>query len=80
MHFLLRCEREGAARLGTRLASEKPISRSLLAPIFPDREFKLGGHIVTLLKGTMMEQLAGVLSKPYRRYKQPRRHAVNQTP
>jgi len=60
MHFLLRCEREGVARLGTRLASENPISRSLLAPIFPDREFKLGGHIVTLLKGTMMEQLAGV--------------------
>ena len=60
MHFLMRCEREGVARLGRRLASEKPISRSLLAPIFPDREFRKGGHIVTLLRGSMMEQLAGV--------------------
>ena len=33
-------EREGVTRLGTRLASEKPISRSLLAPILPDRELQ----------------------------------------
>ena len=59
MHFLLRCEREGLCRLGPRLRAEHPISRSLLAPIFPDREFTTGGHATTLLRGTLMEQLAG---------------------
>lgn len=59
MHFFLRCEQLGLCRLGRRLASENPISRSLLAPIFPDREFKAGGHAVTLLKGNLMEELAG---------------------
>jgi len=33
MHFLMRCEEEGLAHIGRRLAAEHPISRSLLAPI-----------------------------------------------
>jgi len=58
MHFLMQCEREGLCRLGRRLSSENPISRALLAPIFPDREFSSSGQIITLLKGTLLEQLA----------------------
>lgn len=58
MHFLIRCEREGLVGLGRRLASECPMSRALLAPIFPDREFAKGRHVETLLKGTIEEQLA----------------------
>jgi hypothetical protein len=59
MHFLIRCEAEGLARLGRRLSSECPMSRALLAPVFPDREFARGGHTAKLLKGTLEEQLAG---------------------
>jgi len=59
MHFLMKCEVEGLIRDRRRLAQEHPICRSLLAPIFTDREFLPGGHAVTLLKGTLMEQLAG---------------------
>jgi len=59
MHFLMKCESEGLIRDRRRLGTEHPISRSLLAPIFQDREFSRGGHAVTLLKGTLMEQLAG---------------------
>ncbi|GAB4483142.1 MAG: hypothetical protein OHK006_03250 [Thermodesulfovibrionales bacterium] len=59
MHFLMRCEREGLARIGRRLVTEHPISRSLLAPLFADGEFSQGGQGVTLLKGEQMEQLAG---------------------
>lgn len=59
MHFLMKCEAKGFARIGRRLAAENPISRSLLAPMFNDREFARGGHAVRLLKGTLMEQLAG---------------------
>jgi len=58
MHFLMRCERDGLARLGRRLVSECPTSRALLAPIFPDREFTRTGHAKTLLQGTLEEQLA----------------------
>jgi len=58
MHFLMRCEEKGLARIGRRLASEHPVSRSLLAPIFDDREFLKTGHVKTLLKGTLMEQLS----------------------
>ncbi|MBN2108087.1 MAG: hypothetical protein JW832_11740 [Deltaproteobacteria bacterium] len=59
MHFLMKCESVGLSGIGRRLSSENPISRSLLAPIFADREFARGGHAMTLLKGTLMEQLAG---------------------
>lgn len=59
MHFLMKCEAEGLARIGRRLAAEHPISRSLLAPMFSDREFTKGGRALTLLKGSLMEQLAG---------------------
>jgi len=59
MHYLIRCEMEGIARIGRRLAREHPISRSLLAPKFLDREFSKGGHAETLLIGTLMEQLVG---------------------
>ena len=59
MHFLIRCEKEGLARIGRRLATEHPISRSLLAPIVSDREFSGKGYAATLLKGGLMEQLAG---------------------
>ncbi|MXV73297.1 hypothetical protein F4Z99_03340, partial [Candidatus Poribacteria bacterium] len=59
MHFLMRCEKEGLLLLGRRLETEHPLSRSLLAPIFSDRELFEKGHAVTLLKGELMEQLAG---------------------
>jgi len=59
MHFLMRCESEGLLGIGRRLAAEQPISRALLAPIFADREFTRKGHVRTLLKGSLMEQLAG---------------------
>ena len=61
MHFLMRCREQGviSGNVGPRLATEHPISRSLLAPIFSDREFSVNGNIVKLLKGTLMEQLAG---------------------
>lgn len=59
MHFLMNCEKQRLLRIGRRLSSEHPISRSLLAPIFENREFSSKGHIVTLLKGNTMEQLAG---------------------
>jgi hypothetical protein len=60
MHFLLRCESEGLAKIGRRLKAEHPISRALLTPVYLDREFAKGGIVVTLLKGSLMEQLAGV--------------------
>lgn len=59
MHFLMSCEAEGLISDRRRLSREHFISRSLLAPIFPDREFLPGGHAITLLKGVLMEQLAG---------------------
>ena len=59
MHFLIKCESEGLAKIGRRLSAEHPISRSLLAPILPAREFSPQGRAVTLLKGTLMEQSAG---------------------
>ena len=59
MHVLIRSEREGIIRLGRRLATEHHISRSLLAPMFPDREFTPGGHGATLVRGELIEQLAG---------------------
>ena len=59
MHFLMRCEDEGLLHMGNRLSAEHPISRSLLAPRFDDREFTPNGHAITLLKGTLMEQMAG---------------------
>lgn len=59
MHFLMNCEAGGLICDRRRLATEHAISRSLLAPIFMDREFSPGGHAVTLLKGSLMEQLAG---------------------
>lgn len=58
MHFLMMCEAKGLVRIGRRLSAEHSISRSLLAPIFQEREFSKGGHAVTLLKGDLMEQLA----------------------
>lgn len=58
MHFLMRCESKGLCRLGKRLASESPMSRALLAPVFHDREFTRNGHAKVLLKGTLEEQLA----------------------
>ncbi len=59
MHFLMRCEAEGLVHTRRRLSAEHPVSRSLLAPIFSEREFSRDGHVVTLLKGSLMEQLAG---------------------
>lgn len=58
MHFLMRCQATGIARLGTRLSSEAPLSRALLAPAFPEREFTRDGKIRDLLKGSLEEQLA----------------------
>lgn len=59
MHFLMKCEDNRLIRDRRRLAAEHPLSRSLLAPIFKESEFTPAGHAVTLLKGTLMEQLAG---------------------
>ena len=59
MHFLMKCDEKGLARNRIRLQSEQSISRSLLAPIFQASEFSPGGHAITLLKGTLMEKLAG---------------------
>jgi hypothetical protein len=59
MHFLMKCEAIGLSRLGKRLASESPMGRALLAPAFPNREFTGNGYAITLLKGSLEEQLAG---------------------
>ncbi len=59
MHYLMRCDKEKLCRLGNRLSAEQPVSRSLLAPVFPEREFSNTGHIRTILRGSLMEQLAG---------------------
>jgi hypothetical protein len=58
MHFLIRCESEGLSRLGKRLASEFPLSRALLSPVFLDKEFTRSGKAKVLLKGTIEEQIA----------------------
>lgn len=58
MHFLIKSEEKGLISIGRRLNTEHPISRSLLAPIFHDKEFKRNGHILMLLKGNLMEQMA----------------------
>lgn len=71
MHFLMECEKEGLASIGRRLSAENPLSRSLLAPIFEDREFMPSGQAVELLKGKLMEQLAGA------RELQPRNVTLN---
>jgi hypothetical protein len=59
MHFLIKCHGEGIARLGRRLSAENPISRALLAPAFGEHEFTKNGNGGILLKGTLIEQLAG---------------------
>ncbi len=67
MHFLMRCSAEGLCRVGKRLASESPMSRALLAPIFHDCEFTRSGYIRMLLKGTLEEQLASARELQRRR-------------
>lgn len=67
MHFLMRCEKEGVSKIGKRLAVEAPISKSLLAPIFDDHEFAPTGQAVELLRGQLMEQLAGARELQRRR-------------
>lgn len=59
MHFLMQYEDMGLASIGRRLQTEHHISRSLLAPKFAKHEFSPKGHVVTLLKGSLIEQLAG---------------------
>ena len=59
MHFLIRCDREGLSRIGRRLFTERSISRSLIAPLSSEREFRDLKMGVSLLNGTLMEQLAG---------------------
>ena len=59
MHFLIRCEKEGISRKGRRLFSEHTVSRSLLAPILGKRDFVKLKLAVSLLNGTLVEQLAG---------------------
>lgn len=56
MHFLIRCEREGIAKIGGRLRNEHPVSRSLLAPIIPDREFSHRGIARSMIRGSGLEQ------------------------
>lgn len=60
MHYLIRCEQEGLCRIGQRLSSEHPISRSLLGPVLPAREFKSGRAVTQMLRGTIMEQLSAI--------------------
>lgn len=67
MHFLMKCEEEGIMSIGRRMDAEDPISRSLLAPLFKEQEFINSGRVITLLKGTLMEQLAGVRELQRRR-------------
>jgi hypothetical protein len=55
MHFMIRCEKEGLSRIGRRLNKENPLSRSLLAPVLPERGFK--PIIKRMLSGTPEEQL-----------------------
>ena len=59
MHFLINCEAKELICDRRKLGIEHPISRSLLTPVFQNREFAKGGHAAALLKGTLMEQLAG---------------------
>ena len=58
MHFLIRCQEEGLCRIGTRLKTEIPLSRALLASRMPASEFAPGGVAISMLKGTVEEQLA----------------------
>lgn len=58
MNFLIRCQQEGLCKIGTRLNTELPLSRSLLASKIPDPEFGRGTVIARMLKGTIEEQLA----------------------
>jgi len=58
MNFLLRCQEERLCRIGTRLNSEHPLSRALLARRIPQTEFAPKRVVVSMLKGTLEEQLA----------------------
>jgi retron-type reverse transcriptase len=58
MHFMIRCQEENLIHLGTRLRTEKPFSRALLANRIPLIEFSPKRVIVAMLKGTTEEQLA----------------------
>ena len=69
MHFLIRCEKEGLIQNRKRLKNEYHISRSLLAPIISEQEFSKKGLAFTLLKGNLMEQLAGARELQIRKIK-----------
>jgi len=58
MNFLLRCQEEGLCSIGTRLNAEHPMSRALLASRIPQTEFVPKKVVVSMLKGTLEEQLA----------------------
>lgn len=60
MHFLLKADEAGVRRIGNRLNGEKSLSRALLAPQFPDREFVTGKAGPALFRGSTIEQMAGV--------------------
>jgi retron-type reverse transcriptase len=58
MNFLIKCQEEGLCRIGTRLRTEIPLSRSLLASRIPATEFAPERVVTLMLKGTIEEQLA----------------------
>lgn len=58
MHFLTKCDQKGIAKIGRRYRSEHPLSRSLLVPILPQREFSNKGIARDMLQGSTLEQTA----------------------
>lgn len=58
MNFLIRCHEEGLCRIGNRLKAELPMTRALLASRIPQAEFVPKRVVVSMLKGTLEEQLA----------------------
>lgn len=57
MHFLIRCEKENLYNTKRQLNTEFPLSRSLLAPVIPDRMFSRKQVLEKMLRGTLEEQL-----------------------
>lgn len=58
MNFLIRCQEERLCRIGNRLQGELPLSRALLASRIPQAEYAPKRVIVSMLRGTLEEQLA----------------------
>ena len=68
MNFLLRCQKEGHCRIGTRLRAESSLSRALLSSRLPQSEFSPKRVVVAMLRGTIEEQLAAARELQVRSY------------